>query len=175
MYLIRGGGGTHIFGQTGMCRSNGSLFYKKSLNMGPVFYKKILKHGSTFLTEPKFSGFRVAKTPYIAKYLKNWPIFLRKILKDGYPFLPKPPLKMGRGFEAREAHPYPTQIWVPPWVFNRLTYNGQSTIDMGPLTVPLTADLPRCLPLQRFVHHVHYTLSKNCNNCAFLFNAVYWR
>ena len=31
-------GGNHILGRTGMCRSNGSLFYKKSLNMGPVFY-----------------------------------------------------------------------------------------------------------------------------------------
>ena len=106
-------GGTHIFGQTGMCRSNGSLFYKKSLNMGPVFYQKILKRGSTFLTEPKFSGFHMAKTPKIAKFLKNGPIF-RKILKNEYPFLPKSPLKMGRGFEARAAHPCPTQIWVPP-------------------------------------------------------------
>ena len=34
------GEGTHIFGRTGMCRPNGSLFYKKSLNMGPVFYPK---------------------------------------------------------------------------------------------------------------------------------------
>ena len=50
------GRGTHIFGRTGMCRSNGSLFYKKSLNMGPVFYQKILKHGSTFLTEPKLKS-----------------------------------------------------------------------------------------------------------------------
>ena len=33
-------GGTHIFGRTEMCRPNGSLFYKKSLNMGPVFYPK---------------------------------------------------------------------------------------------------------------------------------------
>ena len=48
----------HVLRQTGMCRSNGSLLYKKSLNMGPVFYKKLLKHGSNFLTEPKFSGFR---------------------------------------------------------------------------------------------------------------------
>ena len=48
-------GCTHIFGRTGMCRSNGSLFYKKSLNMGPVFYPKILKHGSTFLTEPQIT------------------------------------------------------------------------------------------------------------------------
>ena len=52
-----GVGGTHIFDRTGMCHSNGSLFYKKSLNMGPAFYQKILKHGSTFLTEPKIFGF----------------------------------------------------------------------------------------------------------------------
>ena len=107
-------GGTQIFGRTGMCRSNGSLFYKKSLNMGPVFYQKILKHGSTFLNELKFSGFHMAKTPKIAKFLKNGPIFQAKILENGYPFLPKSPLKMGRGFEARAAHPCPTQIWVPP-------------------------------------------------------------
>ena len=76
-------GGTHIFGQTGMCRSNGSLFYKKSLNMDPVFYQKILKHGSTFLTELKFSGFRMAKTPKIVNLFKNWPIFQEKSLKMG--------------------------------------------------------------------------------------------
>ena len=33
-------GGTQILKQTGMCRSNGSLCYKKSLNMGSVLYKK---------------------------------------------------------------------------------------------------------------------------------------
>ena len=76
-------GGTHIFmifGRTGMCRSNGLLFYKKSLNMGPVFYQKILKHESTFLTEPKFSGFRMAKTP---KSFEKRAYFSRKILKMG--------------------------------------------------------------------------------------------
>ena len=78
-----GGGVTHVFGRTGMCRSNGSLFYKKSLNMGPVFYQKILKHGLTFLTEPKFLGFRMAKTPKIAKFLKNGPNFQEKSLKMG--------------------------------------------------------------------------------------------
>ena len=109
-----GGGGTHIFDRTGMCRSNGSLFYKKSLNMGPIFYQKILIHGSTFMTDPKFSGFRMAKTPKIVKFLKNGNIFQEKILKNGYPFLPKSHVKMGRGFEARAAHPCPTQIWVPP-------------------------------------------------------------
>ena len=85
--------------------------------MSPVFYQKILKHGSAFLSEPKFSVFRMAKTPKIAKFLKNagekWDYFSRKILKNGYPFLLKSPLKMGRGFEARAAHPCPTQIWVP--------------------------------------------------------------
>ena len=30
---------TLTYQQYGMCRSNGSLFYKKSLNMGPVFTK----------------------------------------------------------------------------------------------------------------------------------------
>ena len=44
------------------------------------FYQNILNHGSTFLTEPKFSGFRMAK---IAKFLKNWPIFQEKSLKMG--------------------------------------------------------------------------------------------
>ena len=80
------GGGTNIFGRTGMCCSNGSLFYKKSLNMGPVFYQKILKHRSTFLTEPKFSGFRMVKTLKIATFLKNGPIFQEKSLKMGILF-----------------------------------------------------------------------------------------
>ena len=110
------GGGTDIFGRTGMCCSNGSLFYKKSLNMGPVFCQKILKHGSTFLTEPKFSGFRMSKNPENSEIFEKWAYFWRKILKNGYPFLPKSPLKMGRSFEARAAHPCPTQTWVPPRV-----------------------------------------------------------
>ena len=68
------------------CRSNGSLFYKKSLKMGPVFYPKILKHGSSFLTEPQitdFRGFRMAKTPKIAKFFKNRAISEGKSLKMG--------------------------------------------------------------------------------------------
>ena len=111
------GGGTHIFGRTGMCRSNGSLFYKKSLNMGPVFYQKILKHGQLFWMSTKFCKFGVFCHAKIAKFLKNRPkmaLFSRKILKNGYPFWPKSPLKMGMGFEAWAAHPCPTQIWVPP-------------------------------------------------------------
>ena len=96
--LIGLGGGTRIIGRTGMCRSNGLLFYKKSLNMGPVFYQKILKHGSTFLIEPKNH-----------KIFEIWAYFSRKIFKNGYPFLPKSPLKMGNGFEARAAYPCPTQ------------------------------------------------------------------
>ena len=38
-----GGGGTHILRQTEMYHSDGSLFYKKSLNMGPVF--QLVKNG----------------------------------------------------------------------------------------------------------------------------------
>ena len=116
-------GGTHIFGQTGMCRSNGLLFYKKSLNMGPIFYQQILKHGSTFLTEPKFLGFRMAKNPKNHEIFEKWAYFSREILKNVYPFLPKSPLKMGRGFDAQAAHPCPTQIWVTP--------RGQSTFCLG--------------------------------------------
>ena len=107
-------GGTHIFGWMELCRSNGSLFCKKSLNMGPVFYQKILKHGSTFLTRPQIFGFLHGETPKNRKISEKWAYFSRKNLKNGYPFLPKSPLKMGRGFEAQAAHPCPTQIWVPP-------------------------------------------------------------
>ena len=102
------------------------FLYKNSLNMGPIFYQKILKHGSTFLTEPKFLGFRMAKTPKITIFFK-WAYFSRKILKNGYPFLPKSPLKMGRGFEARAAHPCPTQIWVPP----RGSYHAEPEMNPG--------------------------------------------
>ena len=35
--------GTYILRHMGMCHSNGSLFHKKSLNMGPIFYKNIPK------------------------------------------------------------------------------------------------------------------------------------
>ena len=106
LMIIPGGGGTHIFGQTGMCRSTGSLFYKKSLNMGPVFYQKSLNMGQFFWLCPNFWVFAWQKPQ------KSWNLW--KILKNGYPFLPKSPLKMGRGFEAWVAHPCPTQIWVSP-------------------------------------------------------------
>ena len=115
--------GVVLKGQMGMCCSNGSLFYKKSFNMGPVFYKKICKSGSSFLTEPKFSRFCMAKTQKNHKICEKLAYFSRKILNNGYPLLPKWPLKMGRGFEARAAHPcpqYPNQIWVPPRVLSYL-------------------------------------------------------
>ena len=51
--------------------------------MGPIFYQKILKHGSTFLTEPKFSGFRMAKTPENREIFENGSIFQEKTLKMG--------------------------------------------------------------------------------------------
>ena len=108
------GGGTHIFGRTGMCRSNGSLFYKKSLNMGPVFYQKILKHGSTFLTEPKFSGFSHSENPENREIFENWTNFSRKILKNGYPFLPKSPLKWVGVLRLERHTPVQLNFWVPP-------------------------------------------------------------
>ena len=49
--------------------------------------------------------------PKIAKFLKNGPIFQENPYK--WPFSAKITFKMDRGFEARAAHPYPTQIWVP--------------------------------------------------------------
>ena len=54
------------------------------------------------------------ENPENREIFEKWAYFSRKILKNGYPFLPKTPLKIGRGFEARAAHPCPTQIWVPP-------------------------------------------------------------
>ena len=50
--------------------------------MGPIFYQKILKHGSTFLTEPKFSGFRKAYTQK-REIFEKWAYFSRKTLKMG--------------------------------------------------------------------------------------------
>ena len=73
--------------------------------------------GQLFWLSPKlrdFRGFRMAKTPKNHGIFEKYAYFWRKILKNGYPFWPKSLLKMGMGFEARAAHPCPTQIWVPP-------------------------------------------------------------
>ena len=102
------GGYSHIW-------TNGDvpLFYKKSLTSWVLFLtQKILKHGSTFLTEPQIAWF--LENPENRGIFEKKAYFWRKILKNGYPFWPKSPLKMGMGFEARAAHPCPTQIWVPP-------------------------------------------------------------
>ena len=40
LFSYPGGGVLDIFDRTGMCRSNGSLFYKNSLNIGSIFYQK---------------------------------------------------------------------------------------------------------------------------------------
>ena len=70
---------THILWDTRMWYSDGSLFHKKSQNMGPICYKSIPKHG-TVLT--KFQ-----------KNCKNGSIFWEKSLKFGTSLLPKWPLK----------------------------------------------------------------------------------
>ena len=107
-------GGTHIFGRTGMCRSNGSLFLQEILKHGSHFLqKKSLDMGQLFWMSTKLP----CENPEIAKFLKNrskMALFFTKFLTNGYPFWPKSPLKMGMGFEVWAAHPCPTQIWVPP-------------------------------------------------------------
>ena len=110
-WKIPGGGGTHILIHTGMCRSNRSLFDKKSLNVGPIFNKNIPKHG--FIFRKIFQNFQMLawQTP---KKCEKWAYISRKIPKNGYPFLPEWPLNMGMGFEARSADFCPNQIWVPP-------------------------------------------------------------
>ena len=82
--------------------------------MGPVFYQKILKHGPTFLTEPKFSGFCMAKPPKITKFLKNGPIFQEKTLKMGTLFWQNHPQR-GVGVLRLEQHtPVQLKSEYPP-------------------------------------------------------------
>ena len=68
-----GGGGTHLLRQRRMCRSNGSLFYQKSLNMGPVFFYKKKKQQQQQLYKKLFAfpeGFS-DQTRYISRLLQN--------------------------------------------------------------------------------------------------------
>ena len=65
--------------------------------MGPIFW-----------LSPNFQVFAWRKPRKRAQKFEKWACFSRKILKHEYLFLPKWPLKMGRGFEARAAHPCPT-------------------------------------------------------------------
>ena len=72
-------GGTHILRQMGMCRSNGSFFYKKSLNMGPIFTKK--KKKKKLRRKPRKSK----------KIVKNGPISQDKSLTMGTLFCQNDP------------------------------------------------------------------------------------
>ena len=58
---IRRRGATLILRRTGMCLCNGSLFHKKSLNIGPIFYKKKQQQQK----QPKYGS-------VIPKYWKLW-------------------------------------------------------------------------------------------------------
>ena len=104
-----GGGGTHILRQTGICRSNESLFHKKSLNMGLIFYKKSLNMSPFFQNHLQNFLVFVWKTP---QNFENWTFISRKIPKNGHLFLPKWPLKMSMDFKASAANPHPIQIWI---------------------------------------------------------------
>ena len=61
-----GEGGTHLLRQTRMCRSNGSLFYQKSFNMGPVFLPKKKSFTKKLFAFPE--GFS-DQTRYISRLL----------------------------------------------------------------------------------------------------------
>ena len=63
--------GTHILMQMGMCCSNGSLFYKKSLNMGPVFTKKSLNMDPILWLSP-------CENPEISQNLWKMGLFCKK-------------------------------------------------------------------------------------------------
>ena len=97
-------GGTHIWRHTGMCRIFGSVFLKKSLDMGPIFHEKIRNYGSN-LFEPRKILKRIAKNGYRIS---------EKSLNMGTFFLEKLPFNMGMGPELPAVYPRPIQIWVPP-------------------------------------------------------------
>ena len=119
-----GGGGTYIFGRTGMCCSNGWLFLQEILKHGSRFLpQKSLNMGQLFWLSPKlrnFRGFRHAKTPKITEFLKYRPIFEGKSLKMGTLF--------------GQNHPY---RWV--WVL-RLEWHTP---------VQLKSEYPPGLPYER--------------------------
>ena len=95
------GESVHLLRHMGMCPSKGLLFHKKSLNIMVPFSAKIsLNMGPFFQNCEKRAS------------------ILRNIPQKGYLLLPKWSSKIGRGFEARAAHPRPNQIWVAPWLMH---------------------------------------------------------
>ena len=120
--------------------------------MGPVFYQKILEHGSTFLTEPKLSGFRMVKTPKNCKIFEKWAYFSRKILKNGYPFLSKSPLKMTEpklsGFRMAKT-PKNSKIFEKWAYFSRkILKNGYPFLSKSPLKMGRGFEARAAYPIQ---------------------------
>ena len=75
-----------------MCRPNGLVFDKKSLNMGPIFDPQIPKHGSIFhqnLKSQKFSGLATRAQKNFQKIPKHGSIFWAKSLNMGTFFTSK--------------------------------------------------------------------------------------
>ena len=109
LYFTRGV--TRILRYTGMCRSNGSLFHKKSLNMGSIFDKNIPKHGSVFFFFKSLQNFSdVCHYANTQNFAHDWPKFQEKSLKMSISVCQKT-LEMGRGFRLhRLTH---VQNWVP--------------------------------------------------------------
>ena len=105
----QGGGVLTYKGHTGMSHSNWSFFHKKSLDIGLIFIGKPLDMGPFFQNVQSFGCFGVFT---IQNFYKMWKLayIWEKILRNGYLFRQKWPLEMGRGFEARVAHPHSNQI-----------------------------------------------------------------
>ena len=92
------GGGTHMLRHTGTCCIFGSVFWKKSLSMGPIFHSKIPKHGSDFQNFPGFAYWTLEN-------LENLECFCGKIGT----FFSEKSLNMGTYFWKN----YPwTWVWV---------------------------------------------------------------
>ena len=81
--------------------------------MGPIFLpKKSLNMSPIFWLSPNFQGENLQN----CNICEKWTYFSREIFNNGYTFLLKWPLKMGRGFEARAAHPCPIKSEYPSGV-----------------------------------------------------------
>ena len=86
-----------------MCCSNGSLFHKKSLNMGPIFYKNIPKHGWTpenVKNEPRYQEKAVKMGTFFCQSDPYTWVWVSRLVrqtavqtKSEYPMMPTQALK----------------------------------------------------------------------------------
>ena len=87
-FVIYSPGGTHILRHTGTFRPFGSVFCKKSLDMGATFYWKIPRHRSTFSIKAPGRGWAIW---FLCLFINlsadcTWVHFLQEIPSHGYTF-----------------------------------------------------------------------------------------